>query len=61
MHVHEPEWVYVYHVHARAHTGQSSMSDPLELEFQMAVSHHVGARNQTWVFWEAPAVWLLNK
>ena len=24
-------------------------SDPLELELQMVVNHHVGDRNQTWV------------
>ena len=33
-----------------AHGGQEK--DPLELELQMLVSHHVGARNQTWVLWK---------
>ena len=29
--------------------GQKRASDPLELELQMVVSHHVGVRNCTWV------------
>ena len=27
--------------------GQNTVSDPQELELQMIVSHHMGARNQT--------------
>lgn len=36
------------HVHmcVDAHTGQKKASDLLELSLQMAVSHHVGARNR---------------
>lgn len=30
-----------------AHRGQITESDPLEMEFQMVVSHHVHARNET--------------
>lgn len=26
--------------------------DPLELSFWIVVSHHMGARNQTWLLWE---------
>jgi hypothetical protein len=29
--------------------GQKQKPGPLEMELQMIVSHHVGARNQTWV------------
>ena len=29
-----------------AHTGQKRVSDPLELELQMSMSHHAGAENQ---------------
>jgi hypothetical protein len=32
--------------------GQREASDLLELELQMVVSDHVGAGNQTWVFYE---------
>ena len=35
--------LYVYHVCACG--GQQRASDSLEMEFQMAVSHHVGAEN----------------
>jgi hypothetical protein len=34
-----------------AHEDQKRASDPLELELQTVVSHHVGSRNQTWVLW----------
>jgi hypothetical protein len=27
--------------------------DSLDLELQMVVSHHVGAENQTWVFYKS--------
>jgi hypothetical protein len=30
--------------------GGMMMWNPVELELQMVVSHHVGAGNQTWVF-----------
>lgn len=30
--------------------GQNWVLDPLELELQMVLNHHVGARNQTQVF-----------
>lgn len=32
-----------------AHKGQSRMLDFLELELQVMMSRHVGAKNQTWV------------
>jgi hypothetical protein len=31
-------------------SGQKRVSDPLELDLQMAVNHHVGAGKQTQVF-----------
>jgi hypothetical protein len=31
--------------------GQKRMPNPLELELQVVVSHHVGAGNQIWVPW----------
>ena len=34
---------------SNAFGGQKRVLDPLELELQMVVSHHVGARNQTQV------------
>ena len=36
-----------------AHGVQKRALDPLELELQMVVSHHVGAENQTWVPWKS--------
>lgn len=33
-----------------ASRGQKRTSDPLELELQIPVNCHVGARNRTWVF-----------
>jgi hypothetical protein len=36
--------MYVHHVCACG--GQKGISDPLELELQTTVSHHVGARNK---------------
>lgn len=30
------------------------MSNPLELESEMVVNYHVGARNQVWVPWKCP-------
>jgi hypothetical protein len=30
--------------------GQEKALDPLELELQIVVSHHMGAENQTWIF-----------
>lgn len=29
---------------------QKRTSDPTELKLQMTMSHHVGVRNQTWIF-----------
>ena len=29
--------------------GRQLLLEPLELELQMVVSHHVGTKNQTWV------------
>lgn len=31
--------------------GQKRVSDPLELELQMVVSHNAGAGNRPWNFW----------
>lgn len=36
-------------VHHSAHGGQERVSDPLRLESQTVVSHHVGVGDQTWV------------
>lgn len=36
-------------------------SDPLELELQTAVGHHVGARNLTKFFWKSKLVLLTTK
>jgi hypothetical protein len=33
--------------------GQKRAPDPLELEFQMVVTYHVGARNQKQVIWKS--------
>lgn len=38
---------------------QKRVSDPMELVLQMAVSHHTGARSQTWVLEEQQQV-ILN-
>lgn len=35
-----------------AHWGRKRELDSLNLELQAVVSHHVGARNQNWVFWK---------
>lgn len=38
--------MHVYHVRTLfAHRGEKSVSDPLELELSMVVSHCVGGRN----------------
>lgn len=31
---------------------QNSLSDPLKLEWQTVVTHHMGSGNQTWVLWK---------
>lgn len=36
----------LHHVHA--HRGHRKALSPVELQLQMAVSLHVGARNETW-------------
>lgn len=36
--------MFAYHVCACAHGGQKRVWDPLELELQMIMSHHVGDR-----------------
>lgn len=49
--------VWVFYLHGcvcttcfpSAHSGQKRVLDPLELELRMAVSHHVGSGNWTWV------------
>lgn len=41
-------YISVHHLHAGANGGQRRQN-PLELESQMVVSCHVGARNQTMV------------
>lgn len=41
-----PDYMSVPHV-CTAHGGQKKTSDPVELELQMVLSYHVGARNQT--------------
>lgn len=37
--------IIIYHIIPGAHRSQKRVSDPLELEFQEAVSRQVGARN----------------
>lgn len=51
-------WVFCFHVclcttcmHG-ASWGQRTVSDPLELELQLVVSHHVDVENWTYVFWK---------
>lgn len=36
------EHMYMHHLYARAQEGQKRVSDSVELEFQVAVSHYVG-------------------
>lgn len=36
---------------------QERVLDPLQLEFQIMVSYHVCAKNQTWVLWQS-SKWL---
>lgn len=33
--------------------GQKRAPDPLRLDSQIAVSHHMHSGNQTWVLWES--------
>lgn len=40
-------WLYVHHMHAGAQRVQKMVLRPLDLEFQIAVSHHGGGRNRT--------------
>lgn len=36
-----------------AHRGQKRALDPLDLDLQMVVSHHVHAANLLWVLWKS--------
>lgn len=45
-----PEYVSVHQ--SGAHRGQKRKSDLLEMEFQVVVNAHVGARSRTWVIWK---------
>lgn len=37
------EHMYMHHLYAGAQEGQKRVSDPVELELQVVVSHYVGA------------------
>lgn len=39
-----------------AQEGQKRVSDPLELDLQKVVNHHVSAGKQTWVLWKSSAL-----
>lgn len=44
--------MFVYHVH-EVPTEAIMVLDPLELEFHMVLSHHVGSRNWICVLWKS--------
>jgi hypothetical protein len=48
-HMHKPAYLYVHHMHNTCSLGgQKRVSDFLELEIQLVVSHPIGTGNQTY-------------
>lgn len=51
-------------MNVQCHRGKKRALDPTELKVQLAVNHHVGARNRTWILCKssrALSYWPISK